>query len=223
MAESAAEKKARIAAEKEAANNTNTSLASNLAPYTIAVVDEDSGEEIIKPEFKYMEGVPREYKADAKDGNFFIQQKNVGQTLRLQPIASRFFEEDLFNLGTRKWAELFWLDEKNVLCSILFHGFSAEALAEVASPLYYDDLKLSDVVLVVEWDKITNTKIKPAATYHVAKFSYEEADADRTKYIKGWAKTKRIYRKATLKDTTINQTVENYFNPYEDEAALLSE
>lgn len=197
--------------------------ANQLPAYMVEKTDEDSGEVTLVPEFKYMEGSPREYKADAKDGNFFLQSRNMGQTLEIQPIASRFFEEDLFNLGLRKWAELFWIDEKNVLCAILFHGFSAEALTEVASPLYYDDLKLSDVTLKISWEHITNEKTKPKSTYCIAKFEYEEADKERTKYLKTWAKTKRIFRTATIKDTTINTTSENYFNPYEDQVGLIEE
>lgn len=184
-------------------------------------INEETGEVSIVPEFKYVEGQPREYKSDAKNGAFLLNGKSLGEFLILQPIAWRFFEEDLFNLGLRNWAEVFFIDEKDCLSAILFHGFSVDALKELAAPLFYDDKSLSDVVLSVKWEHLQNNKVAGKPTYCVAAFEYEEADVERTRYLHEYAKTVKIYRRATLKAETFNDPKHNFYNPYEDQPDLI--
>lgn len=198
----------------------NTEIA-KLPAYTVEKVDEETGEVRNVPEFKYVEGNPREYKSDAKDGNFLLSGKSIGEELTFQPIAWRFFEEDLFNLGMRSWAEIFFVDSRNCVSAILFHGFSVDALKEMASPLYYDDLSLADVVITARWTHLQNTKVAGKPTFCVASFEYEQGEEERTKYLKGYAKTVKIYRKTTSKETTNNNPAFNYHNPFLDNAALI--
>lgn len=160
------------------------------------------GEQV--PNVKYLPGSPRQIRFDAKAGNFNINGKeSLGPKLTFQPIAWEFFTADILNMGPKSWVELFYLDEKNRLCALLFHGYSVDALKAVAVPLFYDDLTLADVVLTVTAEQKENNKIRPKGVYYIAEFSYEMADPKRTEDLRQLAATLDIYRSETLHHTRV--------------------
>jgi hypothetical protein len=163
--------------------------------------------------FRYLEGRPKQYRADAKGGNFNINGgKPVGDTLTFIPIAWRFFEDDILQMGMKKWVELFFVDDKNCVSAILFHGYSREHLEKLAQDLFYDDVTLSEVVLTVKFVQKKNEKIKPAATYHIAEFEVEEvADEQRVKELQDFARKYKIYRLETSSETCCMQAFHNYY------------
>ena len=58
--------------------------------------------------YKYLEGHPRQYRFDAKEGVFNINgNEKLGRTLTFQPIAWRIFTDNILNMGTKNWAETF--------------------------------------------------------------------------------------------------------------------
>ena len=66
--------------------------------------------------YKYLEGHPRQYRFDAKEGVFNINgSEKLGRSLTFQPIAWRIFTDNILNMGTKNWAELFFIDQKNYL------------------------------------------------------------------------------------------------------------
>ena len=72
--------------------------------------------------YRYLEGHPRQYRFDAKEGVFTINgSEKLGRTLTFQPIAWRIFTDNILNMGTKNWAELFFIDEKNCVSAVLFH------------------------------------------------------------------------------------------------------
>lgn len=151
---------------------------------------------------KYLTGSPRQIRFDAKAGSFNINGKEpLGNTLSFQPLAWEFFTADILGMGVKSWAELFFLDEKNRLCAILFHGNSVNALKQVSGPLFYDELTLADVVLTVTPEKKENTKITPKGVYYIADFSYVMADEKRTADLAQFAASVNIYREETINDT----------------------
>ena len=165
--------------------------------------------------YKYLEGHPRQYRFDAKEGVFNINgDQKLGRTFVLQPIAWRIFTDSILGMGTKNWAELFFMDEKNCLSAILFHGYSVDNIFGLIEPLYYDDLTLADVEITVVAEKKENTKIQPKGVYYIATFSYKMADAEKTAELKQYALDKRIFRQETLTDIANIKTAMNYYNPF---------
>ncbi|MDB5241414.1 MAG: hypothetical protein JWP57_2039 [Spirosoma sp.] len=167
------------------------------------------------PTPKYLEGHPKQFRFDAKQGVFNINGKEtVGPSLTFQPIAWRIFTDNILNMGTKNWAELFFIDEKNCVSAVLFHGFSVDNIFGLIEPLYYDDLTLADVVITATAEKKENTKIQPKGVYYIAEFSYKMADAEQTKVLKQYAESNNIFRQETLTDIANIKTAMNFYNPF---------
>ena len=175
--------------------------------------------------YKYLEGHPRQYRFDAKEGVFNINgTEKLGRTLTFQPIAWRIFTDNILNMGTKNWAELFFIDEKNCVSAVLFHGYSVDNIFRLIEPLYYDDLTLADVVITAIAEKKENTKIQPKGVYYIAQFSYKMADVEQTNQLKQFAQEVKVFRQETLTDIANIKTAMNYYNPFanlSEEAALL--
>jgi hypothetical protein len=184
----------------------------DLKPYQIA--DEQTGE--VRSKYKYLEGHPRQYRFDAKEGFFNINgTEKLGRTLTFQPFAWRIFTDDILKMGTKNWAELFFIDEKNCVSVVLFHGYSVENIFRLIEPLYYDDQTLADVVITVVAEKKENTKIQPKGVYYIANFSYKIAtDTAKTTELKQFGQETRIYRQETLTDLANVRTAYNFYNPH---------
>ena len=182
-----------------------------LLPYQ--KVHELTGEVIDK--YKYLDGHPRQYRFDAKEGVFNINGTDkLGRTLTFQPFAWRIFKDNILNMGTKNWAELFFVDEKNCVATVLFHGYSVDNIYKLIEPLYYDDLTLADVVVTAIAEKKENTKIQPKGIYYIASFSYKMADVEQTKTLKAYASDRRIFRQETLTDVADYKTAMNFYNPF---------
>lgn len=183
----------------------------SLLPYHIGL-DED-GQPVTA--FKYLDGHPKQIRFDAKDGSFNVNGTTpLGKSLSFQPIAWRIFTDNILNMGTKNWAELFFIDEKNCVSAVLFHGYSVDNIFRLIEPLYYDDLTLADVVLTVVPEKKENTKISPKGVYYIASFTYEMADPEKTAVLKSFAQNERVFRQETLTDIANIKTAYNYFNPF---------
>lgn len=164
---------------------------------------------------KYLEGHPRQYRFDAKEGVFNINgDVKIGRSLTFQPVAWRIFTDNILNMGTKTWAELFFLDEKNCLSAILFHGYSVDNVFRLIEPLYYDDLTLADVVITAVAEKKENNKIQPKGVYYIATFSYKMGDPVRTTEMKEVTNAFHIFRQETLTDRADTKTVYGFFNPF---------
>lgn len=172
-----------------------------------------SGEVVSK--YKYLEGHPRQYRFDAKEGVFNINGTDkLGSTITFQPIAWRIFTDNILNMGTKNWAEIFFIDAKNCVSAILFHGYSVDNIFRLIEPLYYDDQTLSDVIITAVAERKENNKIQPKGIYHIATFSYALGDAERTSELKSFATDTKIFRQETLTDIANIQTAMNYYNPF---------
>lgn len=176
--------------------------------------------------YKYLEGHPRQYRFDAKEGVFNINgTEKLGRTLTFQPIAWRIFTDNILNMGTKNWAEIFFIDDKNCVSAVLFHGYSVDNIFRLIEPLYYDDLTLADVVITAVAEKKENTKIQPKGVYYIATFSYKMGNVEQTNELKQFADSVKIFRQETLTDIANIKTAMNYYNPFAnlaDEPELLS-
>lgn len=186
-------------------------------------VDQDTGEVVNR--FRYLEGRPRQYRFDAKEGVFNINgTEKLGSSLSFQPIAWRIFKDDILNMGTKNWAELFFIDENNCVSAVLFHGYSLDNIYRMIEPLFYDGLTLADVVVTATAEKKENTKITPKGVYYIAAFSYQIADKEATKVLKEFVADTTIYRQETLTDRAEITVAHNYSMPegfYEREKQFL--
>ncbi|GAB4011438.1 hypothetical protein EXU85_05930 [Spirosoma sp. KCTC 42546] len=176
--------------------------------------------------YKYLEGHPRQYRFDAKEGVFNINgTEKLGRTLTFQPLAWRIFTDNILNMGTKNWAEIFFIDDKNCVSALLFHGYSVDNIFRLIEPLYYDDLTLADVVITAVAEKKEYTKVQPKGVYYIATFSYKIGDAQKTAELKQFAQEVKIFRQETLTDIANIKTAMNYYNPFvnlADEPELLS-
>ncbi|QKZ12200.1 hypothetical protein [Spirosoma sp. KUDC1026] len=169
--------------------------------------------------YKYLEGHPRQYRFDAKEGVFNINgAEKLGHSLTFQPIAWRIFTDNILNMGTKNWAEIFFIDEKNCVSALLFHGYSVDNIFRLIEPLYYDDLTLADVVITATAEKKENTKIQPKGVYYIANFTYKMGDETKTAELKQFAQDNKIFRQETLTDIANIKTALNYYNPFANPA-----
>ena len=88
-----------------------STIQSDIALKPYQKINELTGEVVNK--YKYLEGHPRQYRFDAKEGVFNINgTEKLGRTLTFQPIAWRIFTDNILNMGTKNWAEIFFIDDK---------------------------------------------------------------------------------------------------------------
>ena len=203
------------------AASEDNALSTALKPYQ--TVEESTGEVVSK--YKYLEGHPRQYRFDAKQGKFNINgQQEIGDTLTFQPVAWRIFSDDILNMGRKNWAEVFFVDDKDCLSAILFHGYSVDNIYRLIEPLFYEDLSLADVVITATAERKENTKITPKGVYYIASFSYQIAEKAKTEQLEAFAKDHPIYRRETLTDTCEIRVAGGFYNPFTSgEVPLLAE
>jgi len=199
-----------------AKNNATETTEAALQPTvkTYQTIDEQTGE--VRSKYKYLEGHPRQYRFDAKEGTFAINgTENIGRTLTFQPFAWRIFNDSILNMGPKLWAELFFIDEKGCVSVVMFHGYSVDNIFRLIEPLYYDDRTLADVVVTVVAERKENNKIQPKGVYYIANFSYKIAqDAEKTDELKQLGHDVRIFRQETVTDVATLKTAFNYYNPF---------
>lgn len=212
--------KAQRSADTEApAAPTITPVAEKPArAYLIGKLDEATGELAQISRFRYLPGHPRQVRFDAKAGQFNINGTTpLGNTLSFIPLAWRVFQDDILNMGRKLWAELFFADDKGAVCAVLFHGYSVENLYRLIEPLFYDDLTLADVTVKVTAEKKQTTKDGKTATYYIARFSYEAADAAEVAARRDFARDFPIWRAETYTGVADLRIQHGYTVPTEEE------
>ena len=159
-------------------------------------VDTDTGE--VKTA-AYRVGIPRQYRFNASTGVLNLNGETPitkpGKDFKILPIAFRVFKDNLFDRGRKTWAEIFFINSKNQVCAVMFHGFSVENLASLESELFYEDLQIGEIVLTVE----PQEKVSKAAgsKYYICDFSFEKADSELIKVQEAATEKLSIYRRDT--------------------------
>ena len=193
-------------------------IVSSRPAYLVAGVDESTGEEIWSNRFRYLPGHPRQVRFDAKAGQFNINGTvPLGSSLSFIPLAWRVFQDDILNMGRKLWAELFFADDKGAICAVLFHGYSVENLYRLIEPLFYDDLTLADVTVKITAEKKQTAKDGKTATYYIAQFSYETADAAEVAARRDYARDFPIWRAETYTGAADLRIQHGYTVPVEDD------
>ena len=208
-----------VAPIADATTETGVSRADQFPSYFIEKLNRRTGELEMVPKFKYLEGMPKEYRFDGRIGTFGPVSGGGVNKLKVRPIAYRFFEDQLLGQTDRKlWGEIFFVDETDAVSSILFHTHSLRNLQEVIAPLFYEDMMLEDVVLLCSSEKMETKKWidgkESSITYFLAKFDFEEAPiADVDERI-AFANTVRIYRRQTLTENAVTSASQRFFDPF---------
>jgi hypothetical protein len=173
--------------------------------------NEQTGE--ISFSIKYLTGRPKQYRFNGQTGRFNINGiTDVGNGISFQPIAWRIFTENLFARGkNEQWAELFFVDSTNALCSIMFNNSSVQELYNLIEILFYDDLSLSDVVLNITSEKKNFEKDQVKGNWHLAKFQFTLADPAIVAELTEFARSVDIFRADTITETTVYHLVSNTF------------
>ena len=175
--------------------------------------NEETGE--VSFSIKYLTGRPKQYRFNGQTGRFNINgTTDIGASLSIQPVAWRIFTENLFARGKNEiWAELFFVDSADALCSIMFNNSSVQELYGLIEILFYDDLSLADVVLTITSEKKAFEKDQIKGNWHLAKFKFTPADPATVAELKEYAGTVDIFRADTITETTIYHLVSDTFTP----------
>lgn len=204
--------------------------------YLAEKINPETGEITLEPKYKYIIGAPKQYRFNGQNGQFNMNGEQIlldGKNkpiseFSLQPIAWRIFEENLFGRGRKEtWAELFFVDERNRMASIMVNNTTLEGLRKLAEDLFYDDIELSDVVLTIKPEKAENEKGGQKRTWYIGRFSYQPADPETVKELKEYARDFPIYRRDTLTTTAVYLAKSGtYYVPLEEhpeEVAIIPE
>lgn len=174
--------------------------------------DEETGEYTSK--YRYLEGRPHQIRFDAKEGHFTVEGKEIlGPSLTFQPLAWRIFEDNILELGHKKWAELFYADERHRICAVMFHGYSVENLLKLRESLFYDEKSLTQVSLTATAERKENTKISPKAVYYIAEFGYVEGDQEAVAEGAAFARDHFVYRDETFTPNAVVKFQHGYRVP----------
>lgn len=187
--------------------------------WIIEKLNKRSGELKLVPKYKYLEGTPKEIRFDAKNGGFSVGGlTKLPDTLRMKPIAWRFFQDDILTMGLKEWLEIFFIDADNNVCAVLFHQHSVKNFKEAMTALYYNDVELNEVVVVVGFSIHTAEKVVGKPSYALAEFTFEmDRPDEEIVEMADFAKAQRIYRRQTLTQNAVHELTFNYYNPFDIE------
>lgn len=154
----------------------------------------------------YMTGSPRNYRFDGQNGIFYSPNKeeSLGDSIEMKVILhSAFVAPPMFmgeeSYSGRPFIELFFLNNKGHMCSILLHSQSARSLQKLSVDMFYDDVSFSDVILVLSANKLTSSDGK--FTFYAVEFSTKKIEAQQVK-------------EDTEKIESIMAGIDNVFNTY---------
>jgi hypothetical protein len=124
----------------------------------------------------YLEGLPRNYRFNAKKGSLnYEDEKEItdgGSSFSLLPLALRVFRAPLFNSPSRMWLEIFFLNKSGHLCGVLFHTSSVDRFYNSAGKrMSYDGISPLSSLITVQPLVRKHAEYGP---YYVADFKFEE-------------------------------------------------
>lgn len=169
---------------------------------------------IQKATIKYIQGMPKEYRANCSGGEVRDHVLNKSHKIfRIHPIGYRFFEDRLFadkkKEIDREWVEMFFVDDMNCLSTIMFHGYSVQNLKQLQALIFYVDHNIHEVTIEVSFAEKKN---KDDEKYFIAEFEIVDEDLDEEKMAKhlAYAKEMKPYRASTLTSTAKTSLSFNY-------------
>lgn len=163
-----------------------------------------SEEGSIESKYLYLEGSPRQYRFDAKEGRFKIYEEVLpSRELTFQPIAWRIFSADILGMGQKNWIEIFFVDKEDCVSSILFHEYSLQTFKNAIEPLYYKRKKINEMVFTVSPVQKESKSVQAnGAKYFVAEFHMQPAEAAKVEEYKELVSDISLYRNDTISGTS---------------------
>lgn len=93
-------------------------------------------------------GSPRQWRADCQAGQFKIgATRMVGPRLRLEVIAAKFIEDELFGYEWQKWLNVIFADPDGVVSSVMFKTESMDNFLEVYRESLATNTPLTQLVI----------------------------------------------------------------------------
>lgn len=177
---------------------------------------------------RYLTGSPRQYRFNMSNATVNL---NGTQTITqpkddfiFAPFAYRFFEEALFGKEEKIWVEFFFLNKKFHVCSIMFHGYTAQSFRNhFADFLFYEDLTPCEVMFTVRPEEkkaeVEENGKKVSKLYHIGAFKSTILDKDTREANRGILEfLPPIYREDTYKENRLSVKSEGYKLPFSQTA-----
>lgn len=130
---------------------------------------------------KYLTGMPRSYRFNAKSGTLMIVSMSgteavtkKGASVELLHIGHRIFSGEILNYSRRKWLELFFVNRAGQVGSFMVHGSSVENFEQLRGELFYSEATTEEIALTLTPVLRKGKK----GDYYVAEFSYEVLSSD---------------------------------------------
>lgn len=175
-------------------------------------IDNKSGEVIPAA---YRLGIPRQYRFNASSGNLNINGEisltKAGETMKIMPLGVRVFKDNLFEMGRKVWAEIYFLNAENQVCNIMFHGYSVENLQSLESELFYENLAINQVILKITPEQKQNKS--SGSKYYIARFDFDAAPEELVNAQRAAIKDMQIYRADTFSCDAEEILLLNYSQP----------
>jgi hypothetical protein len=131
----------------------------------------------------YLPGRPRQYRFDANRGLFNLKGETPitkpKESLTVIPIAFRIFRDSILGQSTKRWAELFFLNQGNQVCNLLLHGYSVDNLMDLNEEIFYEQVNLCQIELTIT--PVERTSKAPEAKnsrFFIAEFSFKRLNAE---------------------------------------------
>lgn len=168
------------------------------------VVSED-GE--IQNKFLYFPGQPKDYRFDARNGNFKIGEHNTIMD-GSRPATSFTFQPFAFRKGTgilfgrdraEKWIELFFVDSKNCASAILFNSTNVEPFEDfMLQECLYEGLAITDFQITLTPKEVVSKK-DPQKKWFVCQVGGKRTDKSLVKQLSDFDKDFKVFREASAK------------------------
>lgn len=183
----------------------------------------------ITSNYNYCVGSPIQYRFNGQSGSFnreeyIVGDENavlikdrvqLGSTFTIIPIGFRFFEDELFlrkndetkELKREEWVELFFINDKNYVSSILFSNTSCRELKSLNAKLYYAKISLTQVEISI--NPVEKKHIK--GEYFVAKFKAKPADGKLVIEYKEFSQDYPIFQENTIQQSATLTLVSDHY------------
>ncbi len=112
-------------------------------------------------------GNPRQYRSDCKAGVFKIGESEIlGNSLEIEIISFRDFDDEIFGYPFQKWLEVFFIDKDNTVSHILFKTESIGNFLELLRKLTIASVAIGTCIITAKMSKRTNDH----GTYYAVEF-----------------------------------------------------
>jgi hypothetical protein len=193
----------------------------NIQPTPANIIADFTNPESGELEILYFPGHPKVIIFDATKGVFCDDEKNPltapSEPFIIHPIAFRLFQDNIFGMGLKKWAEFFFLNEEKIICSLLVHSYSVDELMSLIPKLYYQRANICEVALSIKPEERTSkTPGAAGKKFFICMFSLTRLSEDLIAFNKLVSENFNIWREASFTAHAVMETSRNYKKPVQN-------